>query len=236
MPYSTYQLPSASHTRAPSPRIISRIVVPVSRSSTTSSKMRSTKIGPSPSDGSSSSSIRGRDIRARAIASCCCSPPDSVPASWPDRSPRIGNRSSQRCASARSSSRSDRVMPPIVRFSWTVSFGNTWRPSGISAIPRRTTDSGPIPTIDEPSNRTEPERGLSAPASVRSRVVFPAPFGPSAATISPEATSKETSRSASTLPYPTVSPSTASSGSATDRSVTRPAAPRSSGRAAPPGR
>ncbi len=69
--------------------------------------MRSTKIGPSPSDGSSSSSIRGRDIRARAIASCCCSPPDSVPASWPDRSPRIGNRSSQRCASARSSSRSD---------------------------------------------------------------------------------------------------------------------------------
>ena len=36
--------------------------------------------GASPSDGSSSISRRGRASRARAIASCCCSPPDSLPA------------------------------------------------------------------------------------------------------------------------------------------------------------
>jgi hypothetical protein len=37
-------------------------------------------------DGSSISSSLGRSISARAIASICCSPPDSVPACWWRRS------------------------------------------------------------------------------------------------------------------------------------------------------
>ena len=37
--------------------------------------------GASPMEGSSSKSSLGRPIKARAIASICCSPPESVPAS-----------------------------------------------------------------------------------------------------------------------------------------------------------
>ena len=57
------------------------------------SKMRSTKIGASPIDGSSSSNSFGRAISARPIATICCSPPESVPAFWLFRSARRGNSS-----------------------------------------------------------------------------------------------------------------------------------------------
>src|SRR5262249_55547490 len=43
-------------------------------------KISCTTSGASPNDGSSSSRSFGRSISARAIASICCSPPDSVPA------------------------------------------------------------------------------------------------------------------------------------------------------------
>ena len=46
------------------------------------SKICRTISGAKPSDGSSSSNSRGRLISARAIASICCSPPDSVPPRW----------------------------------------------------------------------------------------------------------------------------------------------------------
>ncbi len=42
-----------------------------------------TSSGDRPTEGSSTSSRRGDDISARAIASICCWPPDMVPASWP---------------------------------------------------------------------------------------------------------------------------------------------------------
>ena len=47
--------------------------------------------GARPKEGSSSSSRRGRSIRARATASICCWPPDKVPACWCRRSARMGN-------------------------------------------------------------------------------------------------------------------------------------------------
>ena len=43
------------------------------------SKLRSTRIGARPIDGSSISSSFGFDMSARPIATICCSPPDSVP-------------------------------------------------------------------------------------------------------------------------------------------------------------
>ena len=43
------------------------------------SKLRSTRIGARPIEGSSISISLGRDISARAIATICCSPPESVP-------------------------------------------------------------------------------------------------------------------------------------------------------------
>jgi branched-chain amino acid transport system ATP-binding protein len=55
------------------------------------SKTSSTTRGLSPSEGSSSMSIRGRIMRPRPMASICCSPPLRVPASWRARSPSRGN-------------------------------------------------------------------------------------------------------------------------------------------------
>ena len=54
-------------------------------------KICCTRIGARPSDGSSSSSRRGRHISARPMASICCSPPDSVPPFCATRSLRRGN-------------------------------------------------------------------------------------------------------------------------------------------------
>ena len=64
------------------------------------SKICFTISGARPSEGSSSSSSRGRPISARAIASICCSPPDIVPARWSRRLARIGNSCSARARSA----------------------------------------------------------------------------------------------------------------------------------------
>ena len=52
-----------------------------------------TLIGAKPIDGSSSSKSLGFDRIARPIATICCSPPDSVPASCLKRSFRRGKRS-----------------------------------------------------------------------------------------------------------------------------------------------
>ena len=54
--------------------------MPCLLTSTTVSKIRSTKIGARPIDGSSRSRSFGRAISARPIAHICCSPPDIVPA------------------------------------------------------------------------------------------------------------------------------------------------------------
>ena len=52
-----------------------------------------TSTGDSPTDGSSTSSSRGADMIARAIASICCWPPLMLPASWRARSRSTGNAS-----------------------------------------------------------------------------------------------------------------------------------------------
>ena len=49
---------------------------------TKASKIDRSRIGARPSDGSSSSSSRGRLTSARPIATICCSPPLSRPAGW----------------------------------------------------------------------------------------------------------------------------------------------------------
>ena len=69
-------------------------------SSRMASKICRTISGARPSEGSSSSSRRGRAISARAIASICCSPPESVPPRWCRRSLRRGNSVKTRSRSA----------------------------------------------------------------------------------------------------------------------------------------
>src|SRR5262249_61232919 len=63
--------------------------------------------GARPSEGSSSSRSRGRPIKARAIASICCSPPESVPPRWCMRSLRRGNSANMRSTSAHAPARSE---------------------------------------------------------------------------------------------------------------------------------
>ena len=68
--------------------------MPLSLLSRTTMSMTCVMIfGARPSDGSSSSSTRGRAIRARAITSICRSPPDKVAASLRRRSASTPNRS-----------------------------------------------------------------------------------------------------------------------------------------------
>ena len=86
--------------------------------------------GASPSEGSSRSRRRGRLISARAIASICCSPPESVPPRWSRRSLRRGNSSKTRCADPRRSVANLVMAAPICRFSITVMRGKMRRPSG----------------------------------------------------------------------------------------------------------
>ncbi len=78
-----------------------KMVVPGSLMSWMISKTWSTRTGASPIDGSSISSTFGRAIRARPMASICCSPPESVPAFCASRSLSRGNSSITRSMSSR---------------------------------------------------------------------------------------------------------------------------------------
>src|SRR5712691_1318063 len=84
------------------------------------------------------------------------------------------------------------------------------RPCGTRAIPRATIAAGSFPSSEAPSNVTRPRVGRSRPTIVLSAVVLPAPLGPMRATSSSAWTASETPCRTSTRPYPTWSPSHAS--------------------------
>ena len=145
-------------------------------------------------DGSSIRIIFGLPIRARPTASICCSPPDSVPASWRRRSLRRGNRSYTSSMVFALSVGS--VKAPISRFSSTVIWGKICRPSGTCASFRVMILLGSVLRKSCPSKVTEPLAAFSSPVIVRSVVVFPAPLAPISETISPSFTVMETPFSA----------------------------------------
>ena len=144
----------------------------------------STISGASPSEGSSRSSSRGALMSARAMASICCSPPESVPAAWPNRSRSRGKSSSIRSMS-RSASAAGRPMPPSTRFSRTDNRPNTRRPSGHCEMPRPTIRSVDAPrdvlSVEADGTRAWPHEARD----VLSRVDLPAPLEPMSATVSP---------------------------------------------------
>ena len=148
-------------------------------------------LGARPSDGSSSSSICGSAMRARAMASICCSPPDKEPASCPLRSASFGNSAymrSQFCVVLR---RNVRLAPaPMRRFSSTLSCPNTRRPSGTSVMPRRTMAAVSALSMSVPARRTLPPLRGAMPMMDLRIELLPAPLAPSKATISPLATER----------------------------------------------
>ena len=129
-----------------------RTVTPRSRISASASKTTSTIFGASPSEGSSRSSRSGRATSARAIASCCCWPPDSDARrrarrnSPHDREELVDPSMS----SLERPSRERRPASPSRRFSSTVSSAKIRRPSGTSATPARATASGSGPRSELP--------------------------------------------------------------------------------------
>ena len=103
--------------------------------STIVSKMRSTKIGARPIDGSSSMSSLGRAMSARPIAHICCSPPDIVPAFWARRSASRGKSVKTRAdvlLDRRPVGALERAHLEVLR---TVIRGKSFRPSGDCEMP-----------------------------------------------------------------------------------------------------
>ena len=169
----------------------------VATSRTTGSN-RSTMIGARPRLISSTRRYFGREARARAIASICCSPPESSPACRPSKGLSPGSISS---ASSRAALVAlPRPRTPSLRFSSTVSPKNRERSSATCARPRRAFLNGALVLTSMPSMVTEPASGLSRPEIVSRVVVLPAPFGPSSATTSPGRTSISSSRTTATPP------------------------------------
>ena len=179
--------------------------VPLALISCTVSAIRAAISGARPRDGSSSRSSRGPAIRARPIASICCSPPESSPARWCARSERTGNSSWTRARAALVRLRPPRApRAPARRLSATVIRAKTCRPSGTWTTPAATTWAGRSPSRGRPSNRMVP---VPVPRwkprvrdTARSSVVLPAPLPPSTAVIAPSGTSTEMSRRARTGP------------------------------------
>ena len=159
-------------------------------------KISVTRIGDRPIDGSSSMISFGADITARPMASICCSPPESVPASCLRRSFRRGKHSNTQSMSRLMLARSLRVNAPISRFSCTFICAKMRRPSGTCARPILRMLCASTCWISLSIKTIFPLLGWIRPDTVCSVVVLPAPFAPISVTISPCLTSKLTSLSA----------------------------------------
>src|SRR5881392_2527646 len=165
-----------------------------------------TRIGASPTEGSSTSSSLGEDISARLIASICCWPPESEPASWRLRSASTGKISNEKARFRPMSARAGLRKAPSRRFSSTLSLGNRRRPSGTMATPRLTISSvdSRVRSWVSPSRSrlTEPRVGRTMPMTHFMSVLLPLPLVPSSATVSPCLIPIDTPWSARTAPYP----------------------------------
>jgi hypothetical protein len=141
-------------------------------------------------------------MRARPIASICCSPPDMVPADWLILSDRRGKSVSTRSMSSWYALllRSLRTKAPMSRFSRTLMPTKQRRPSGDWLMPSLTRSYGAAWVMSLPSNFTEPARTLRMPERVFSVVVFPAPLAPIRVVTLPSGTLKLMSRMASMCP------------------------------------
>src|SRR6266540_4799930 len=87
------------------------------------------------------------------------------------------------------------------RFSVTVIPGKIWRPSGDRHMPLRTRWSARSLVMSSPANLMFPPATACSPEMARIVDVFPAPFAPISATISPSSTCRLMPCNASILPY-----------------------------------
>ena len=165
------------------------------------SKISSVISGASPREGSSRSNSRGWAIKARPMATICCSPPERVLVRWPARSLSLGNRAETASRRRASSGRlSLKARAPSSRFSLTVRSPNISRPSGHRATPLAAMAAGVEPVTSTPSRKMRPPDGGASPMTALSRLVLPAPLAPTRATVSPGATARSMPNSAWAAP------------------------------------
>jgi hypothetical protein len=127
----------------------------------------------------------GAPIRQRPMASICCSPPDSVPASWSLALGELREHGEHARRSVLRAGARARQHRAHLRFSSTVRVGNTWRPSATWPMPRLQIWCDRQPVMSRPIEADRPRARLSMPAMVRMSEVLPAPLAPTMATISP---------------------------------------------------
>src|ERR1700710_1498154 len=142
--------------------------------------------GARPSVGSSSIKNRAPVRRMRAIASICCSPPDSLVPWLLSRSFKLGN-SSKIWSSDRPPSR---TIGGSSRFSRTSRLAEIPRSSGQKPTRMRAILSDEDRAMSWPPKRIEPVRLPMMPITDFSVVVLPAPLRPSRVTTSPAFTLK----------------------------------------------
>src|SRR5581483_6483665 len=129
--------------------------------------------------------------RSRAVAA---HPPTGDRPALPRAVQRSGKISSTLDSSSPFCQRPNREAPSN-KFSLTVSEAKMFRPSGTSDMPRSTIASGFSPRILSPLSLMSPCAG-TAPAIAMSRLVLPAPLGPTIPTYSPSSTVRDTPFSA----------------------------------------
>src|SRR4029077_14212111 len=136
----------------------------------------------------------GRVTNARAIATRCCSPPESCRGECPGR-PCNRTPASVCMAVSRASARPASSSGSMT-FSSAVSAGSRWKDWNTNpprCARRRARPSSSSFVRSSPARSTRPRVGRSSPASRASSVDLPAPDGPVTATDSPAAMSSETS-------------------------------------------
>src|SRR5215470_8425918 len=191
---------------------ITRIDWPAALSCVRHCQISARMSGASPSVASSRIRRRGLVIRARPIASICCSPPESWFAILALRSASRGN-SVQTLSSVQGSVTPVRLAAVATRFSRADRLGNTCRPSGTSPMPSLATRYAASARISRPSKRIDPAIAGVSPMIERTVVVLPMPLRPISVTISPGAMVSEMPNSTWLSPYRVSIASTASSGS-----------------------
>jgi hypothetical protein len=182
--------------------VVSSTVTPSRSRERISSHVLRRLSGSRPVVGSSRNSTSGLPSNASARSSRRRSPPESC-----------FTRTEARCArstrvSASSTGRGDVSVPAHIRAaSATVRSGGKPPSCNITPIRGRTDERSVNGSW--PSTRTVPSAGRESPSTTSTVEVFPAPFVPSRANISPRSTSKDTPRTASNPPlYRRVSPRT----------------------------
>ncbi len=176
----------------------SNIVMPWSLRSPMISSICRTIYGASPSVGSSSKSSSGSAVRARPMASICCSPPERIEPSLCSRSASFSNMSST--SSTDGPPLLSTPIRPISMFSRTVNSGKIRRFSGTNASPSRIVSSVFIVVISVSSKMIVPPVGVTLPTIDWSVVVLPTPLRPTRETTLRLSTSSVTPCRTSVIP------------------------------------